>query len=57
MASASPLWGLLTAEEFQTLNDHVRVKLEDFARRIENDASQLKIQLAKQQTQSGELLL
>ncbi len=53
MADASPLCGILTAEEFQTLNDQTRLKLEEYLRKTDNDSSQLKIQLTKLKAQSG----
>lgn len=53
MASANPLSVVLTADEFLTLNDAVRVKLEDCLRKYEQDSNQLKIQFSKFQTTSG----
>ena len=53
MVTASPLSVVLSAEEFQTLNDNVRLKLEDLLKKHESDSNQQKIQYAKLQTQSG----
>ena len=53
MATVSLLSVVLSAEEFQTLNDNVRLKLEDLLKKHESDSNQQKIQYAKLQTQSG----
>ena len=53
MVTASPLSVVLSAEEFQTLKDNVRLKLEDLLKKHESDSNQQKIQYAKLQTQSG----
>ena len=54
MASANPLSVVLTADEFLTLNDTVRVKLEECLRKHEQDSNQLRIQFSQLQTSSGE---
>lgn len=53
MTTVSLLSVILSAEEFQSLNDSIKLKLEDVLRKHDNDSSQLKIQYAKLQTQSG----
>ena len=56
MATVSLLSAILTAEDFQSLNETVRLKLEDVLNKHESDSSKLKIQYAKLQTESGKCL-
>ena len=51
--ASSLLSVLLSADEFLSLNDTVRAKLEDYLRKQEIDSNQVKIQFTKFQTQSG----
>ena len=51
--ASSLLSVLLSADEFLSLNDTVRAKLEDCLRKQEIDSNQVKIQFTKFQTQSG----